>query len=113
MVRHVQSAWRLALVWRGCVRHHLAASRGVDPAGWEQRWLCDGVCAVGRGDHLESRHMVAWATSFQLAYSDWVDYWRRRNECAPPRARRYIRRGLVEGDRDWIRVAPVPVVWFF
>ena len=43
---------------RGRLRHRLAAAGRVDPAGRQQRRLCDGVRAADRGDHLEPRHLV-------------------------------------------------------
>jgi hypothetical protein len=56
--RACSTSRRFAVVGRGSVRHYLAASGRVDPASEQQCGLCHGVCAVDRGDDLESRHLV-------------------------------------------------------
>ena len=44
---------------------------------WERCWLRRDVCALNRGDALESGNMVSGLTCFELTYPDWVHCWSR------------------------------------
>ena len=60
--------------------------------------ICDGVCAAGRGDHLEPGDVVARAAGFELAHDDRVDHRRRNREPADAGKPGNRRGGLGAGD---------------
>ena len=82
----------------------------ADPAGRQQRRLCHGVRAADRGDHLESRHLVARPAGLELAHPDRLDHRRRHHQCAAARPQRHVGRRLDAGDRDRLGAAVVAAV---
>ena len=56
------------------LRHHGPPARRTDSAGRLQRRVRDGVRAVDRRDHLESRHLVFRAAGVELAHADRFDH---------------------------------------
>ena len=101
----------IAVVWSGCwnflgvlastrrggLRDHLAAAGGADPAGRQRRGIRDGLRAVGRGHHLEPRHLVFRTALLELAHPDRLDHRRGHRQPADVGARRHQRRGLGTG----------------
>ena len=90
----------------GCVRDHIVASGRTHPPGRQQRRFRHGLRAADRGDHLESRHLVAGPAGVEFPHHDRLDHRRRRRQRAVARAGRHLRGRLGQGHRNR-RGAPV------
>ena len=80
LVGHVQSVRRADVVWRGRLRHRVAAAGRTHPSGRKQRRFCDGLRPFDRRHHLERRNLVFWPASIQLPHADRIDHGRRYHQ---------------------------------
>ena len=88
VVGNVQPGRRSGVIGRGGLRHYLALTRRADPAGRQQRGLCDGFRAPDCSDYLEPRHLGFWAAGIEFAHPSRFHHRRRGGECAAARSRR-------------------------
>ena len=91
LVGNVQPARRADVVGRRRLRHHLAAAGRIDPAGRQQRRLCDGLRAADRRHPLESGNLGVRPAGVELAHLDRLDHRRRRDERHAARSRWHLR----------------------